>query len=200
MLATIASLAAMACASLVAQRELGDALVSRLSFAVAATTILAFLTTGSVEMSVCLGAVACVCAAVATIDARKLIVPDALVFSLAALACVAPFRPPLIEQMIGATVLGALFVGIRALHQHARGVEGLGLGDVKLAIVSGALLGAQAGLAMVAAAATATALWIVLRPRLASAAGGTALRIEAPFAVGLSAGLWAGCMMRAMAT
>lgn len=108
----------------------------------------------------CFGAMATVCAAVALVDARTFLIPDALVVSLIVIALIMPSAPPLYNQAIGATVLGGLFYLVRAAHKSWRGEDGLGLGDVKLAAVMGALLGTLPALIAVAGAALFTAAWI----------------------------------------
>jgi leader peptidase (prepilin peptidase) / N-methyltransferase len=87
------------------------------------------------------GALVSVCLAIARIDLAKLIIPDTLVLGLATLALTAPLHISIIEQIIGAVVMTAVFLGVRFAYRAWRGVEGLGLGDVKLAAVMGASLG-----------------------------------------------------------
>ncbi|MCA3561125.1 MAG: prepilin peptidase [Aestuariivirga sp.] len=83
------------------------------------------------------------------IDFRHFIIPNALSYPAVPLgiaANVAVFHPGdwtagLTESLLGAVVGGSIFYLLRALWFRLRGVEGLGLGDVKLAAVAGAWLG-----------------------------------------------------------
>lgn len=199
MLAVLALVGALIIAAGVARREIGETLWLRLTVVAGAATLSSFAALGDIDAALFLGAIAAICVVTATIDARKLLIPDALVLTLGVLTCLAPFRPPPVEQVIGGILLGALFVAVRTLHQWARGAEGLGLGDVKFAIVAGAMLGAQGGLAMTAAAASVTAVWVFWRVRRpAHATGGEVLSVEAPFGVALAGTLFIGCFVRAM--
>lgn len=109
----------------------------------------------------CLGAMATICVAIALVDARTFLIPDALVAALLAVALIMPSAPSLVDQAIGATAIGGIFLLVRVLHKSWRGEHGLGLGDVKLATVMGALLGPLPALIAVAAAALFTAAWIL---------------------------------------
>lgn len=86
------------------------------------------------------------------VDLECYLLPDLLTLpgAAAALAC-SSLLPPLWTLGIGwrAALLGALAGGgglwlVGELYRRARGVEGLGLGDVKLMLVIGALLGPAA--------------------------------------------------------
>ena len=86
-------------------------------------------------------------ATIALIDARHFIIPNALTGTalLLGLANAAVQSPDAVLEAIGfavlrATALALLFLGGRALYQRLRGWEGLGLGDVKLAAVTGVWL------------------------------------------------------------
>lgn len=125
---------------------------------------------------------ALIAAAIAAIDARRFIIPDALALALAVLAIAASANPWL-EMALGAGLLGGLFFAVRAAHQSLRRAEGLGLGDVKLAAAIGLLLGPQLGLWVVAAAAGSTALWLAARRVIAS---GDAPPTVAPFGAPLA--------------
>lgn len=200
MLAPLISAGVVCIAMLVARRELEQTPWLLLGAVPCMATVIAFLVTGDIGVATCMGALATACAVIAAVDARKMIVPDALVLTLGAVAYVAPFRPAAMEQIVGAIVLGALFVGVRAAHYWVRRAEGLGLGDVKLAIMSGALLGAQGALAATAAAAILTAMWMALWARRYAPAGGGVMSVEAPFGVGLSAALFVGSVVRVAAS
>jgi leader peptidase (prepilin peptidase)/N-methyltransferase len=86
--------------------------------------------------------------AIATIDARFFIIPNELSAAGLALALVnaAALAPHAMAEAVAlaalrGAVLALLFFGLRALYRKARGREGIGLGDVKLAGVAGAWLG-----------------------------------------------------------
>ncbi len=89
--------------------------------------------------------------AIATIDARSLIIPNGLNLAAFLLGLAAAALGPSPEvwpgaalgvglAMIRAAVLGLAFLALRALYWRLRGREGIGLGDVKLAAVAGAWL------------------------------------------------------------
>ena len=88
-------------------------------------------------------------ALITLIDFRHFIIPNALSFPsvpLGFLANIAVFHPDdwmggALESLVGAVLAGGSFYLLRALWFRLRGIEGLGLGDVKLAAVAGAWLG-----------------------------------------------------------
>lgn len=88
-------------------------------------------------------------ALITLIDARHFIIPDLLslpAIPLGAIASTAMFHADdwtggLMESLLGAVLAGGSFYLLRALWFRLRGVEGLGLGDVKLAAAAGAWLG-----------------------------------------------------------
>jgi leader peptidase (prepilin peptidase)/N-methyltransferase len=105
---------------------------------------------------------------IAIIDARTFIIPDWL--SLPAvpagfLATLAIFPGPwsglLTDRMLAAIVASSFLYAVRHFHWRWRGIEGLGLGDVKLAAVAGSWLG-LANLAPALLLATVAALAAVL--------------------------------------
>ena len=85
--------------------------------------------------------------AIVVIDRRAFIIPDplnasAFVLGLAAVALAAPEEPGraiLLAFLRGAVMFGAFFV-FRVSYRSFRGIEGMGLGDVKLAAVAGVWL------------------------------------------------------------
>jgi leader peptidase (prepilin peptidase)/N-methyltransferase len=97
-------------------------------------------------------------AAIVAADLRFLIIPDIYSAALAVLGLVGPLSPGWVQALIGATVCGGLLAAVAwAFHRQTQ-VEGMGLGDVKLAAASGALLGPEMGLWAIAASAIVAAL------------------------------------------
>jgi leader peptidase (prepilin peptidase)/N-methyltransferase len=85
--------------------------------------------------------------AIAVIDNRRMIIPDelnALAFIAGLIAAgVGPEAVPAIaiwQALVRASLMFALFFGFRAGFRALRGLEGMGLGDVKLAAVAGVWL------------------------------------------------------------
>ena len=85
--------------------------------------------------------------AIAVVDARRFMIPDYLTATAFALACAyaAILQPDAPVASVGFAILravvfaSALFV-VRALYLKWRGLEAIGLGDVKLAAAAGAWL------------------------------------------------------------
>lgn len=108
---------------------------------------------------------------IAAIDARHLLIPDALALPLAPLGIVlAIVGVPswfvgwvLAEQVMGACLGFLTFLAVRTGYRRFRGREGMGLGDVKFAAVAGALLGWRLLPAMILLAALAALGWVLLR-------------------------------------
>jgi leader peptidase (prepilin peptidase)/N-methyltransferase len=92
-------------------------------------------------------ALAGICLAIAVVDYRQMIVPDelnasALVVGLGAAglnSSGAPFGS-ILEAVVRAAAMFAVFFAFRSLYRRLRGVEGMGFGDVKLAAAAGAWL------------------------------------------------------------
>src|SRR5262249_58404829 len=89
--------------------------------------------------------------AIALTDASLGIIPDewnAAGLTLAMLSAVLQNPDTMVEAMAAAVlrggVLALLFLGLRVAYRGLRGREGIGLGDVKLAVVAGAWLGGLA--------------------------------------------------------
>ena len=85
--------------------------------------------------------------AIALTDARLGIIPDewnSAALSLALLNALLQNPDTMVEAMAAAVlrggVLALLFLGLRVAYRGLRGREGIGLGDVKLAVVAGAWL------------------------------------------------------------
>jgi leader peptidase (prepilin peptidase)/N-methyltransferase len=110
-----------------------------------------------------LAAVGVVLTVVAILDAKALVVADLHVVGLLALALVGPLAQPWPTALAGAVVGGGLLWGVRWAFQRARGVEGLGLGDVKLMIALGALVGPERVLWIIVAGALLGLAWALIR-------------------------------------
>lgn len=125
-----------------------------------------------------------------TIDLLALRLPDILTFPLLAaglaLSLWLPDRDPL-AHVIGAAVGFVAFYGIALAYRRARGREGLGLGDAKLAAAAGAWLGWQALPSMVLIACAAGFVWIGLAVAMR---GKSALSQEIAFGVPLCFAFW----------
>lgn len=202
MIAAALALAAVVISVWSRVRELGGAVERH---ALSQTTVAAvaagaaLLVRVPVPDSLYLAAIASVCFAIAWIDKDEGIIPDILVAGLVVVALVAPFRPSPLEQVVGAAVLGLLFLAVRLAYFRWRKVEGLGLGDVKLAFAIGLMLGAETALLAVGLAAAMTAVWLVYRTHVPAIGGALedGLQVEAPFGVGLSGALFAACFVAA---
>ncbi len=80
------------------------------------------------------------------IDLKTFILPDVITIpgSIAAIPCAALFTPVGWEgALLGAGIGGGLFWSLRLLYRGLKGTEGLGLGDVKIMFMIGALAGPQ---------------------------------------------------------
>ena len=85
--------------------------------------------------------------AIAVIDHRRMIIPDelnalAFIAGLIAAGVGAEAVPAIaiLQALVRASLMFALFFGFRAGYRALRGLEGMGLGDVKLAAVAGVWL------------------------------------------------------------
>ncbi|WP_051249628.1 prepilin peptidase [Maridesulfovibrio zosterae] len=80
------------------------------------------------------------------IDLKTFILPDIITIpgSIAAIPCAALFTPLGWKgALLGACIGGGLFWSLRLLYKGLKGIEGLGLGDVKIMFMIGALAGPQ---------------------------------------------------------
>ena len=128
------------------------------------------------------GVVAACLAGVLIFDARYLVIPDLYVLLLVLVALSGIGRLGWLQAAMGAAMGGGLLWGVRALFQRFRGIEGLGLGDVKLMAALGGLVGPEQVLWIIIAAAILGAVWIGLR-RNADTTG----RVVAPFGAAAAA-------------
>ncbi len=92
-------------------------------------------------------ALAALSLAIALVDRRRLIIPDelnALAFAagLAAAGLKSQVSPgaAILNALLRAALMFAAFFAFRASYRRLRGIEGMGLGDVKLAAVAGVWL------------------------------------------------------------
>lgn len=111
---------------------------------------------GRLVLAIC----AIVLAAVVYADVTYLIIPDVYCAALFVAAFGAPWRLTLVEAMLGAAVAGALLFAIAWIWRRFARVEGLGFGDVKLAVAVGALLGVHAGLLAISVSAAVAAVLV----------------------------------------
>lgn len=110
--------------------------------------------------------------AIAVVDHRRMIIPDelnalAFVAGLIAAGVGAEAAPAIaiLQALVRASLMFALFFGFRAGFRALRGLEGMGFGDVKLAAVAGVWLD-WAGLPVVVEIAALSALAAALCARL----------------------------------
>jgi leader peptidase (prepilin peptidase) / N-methyltransferase len=101
-------------------------------------------------------------ALITLIDHRHFIIPDVLSLpSIVIGLAVASLDKTPLDHATAAVIAASVFWILRFLYQHWRGIEGLGLGDVKLAAAAGAWLGLDA-LPITCLLATCAALVAVL--------------------------------------
>ena len=152
-----------------------DPLLSRAAIA-AALLLAAVVTIAGFRLlppaaAVATGVLTLLMALITLTDLRHFIIPNALSYPAVPLgiaANIAVFHADdwmagLTESLLGAVLAGGSFFLLRAIWFRLRGIEGLGLGDVKLAAVAGAWLGpALLPPACLAAALTGLAAVIVM--------------------------------------
>jgi leader peptidase (prepilin peptidase) / N-methyltransferase len=83
--------------------------------------------------------------AIAVVDHRRMIIPDelnalAFIAGLVAAGVEAEAASGILHALVRASLMFGLFFGFRAGFRALRGLEGMGLGDVKLAAVAGVWL------------------------------------------------------------
>jgi prepilin signal peptidase PulO-like enzyme (type II secretory pathway) len=117
-------------------------------------------------------------------DGRWLIIPDITWCLL--LVCAAFRAQDFTTPLVGALTLAGLLAIVKYAYLLIRKVDGLGLGDIKLAIGVGALLGPQAGLLTITASSLATIMLL----GLAQAGGRGAILVHgrpaAPFGLSIA--------------
>lgn len=123
----------------------------------------------------------------ALVDIKSMIVPDVIVLPALALALgLSPWLPShgMTQALTGAVFIGGGMWAVARLFRTLRGVEGLGLGDVKLGALLGTYLGpAAGGLALGLGAVSGLLFYLALY-----AAGRVQWRSRLPFAPFLSLG------------
>jgi len=106
-----------------------------------------------------LAACAIVLTCVLLTDLRAMVIADLHIVALLVAALVGPLARWPLEALAGAAVGGGLLWGVRLAFRRVRGVEGLGLGDVKLMVALGALLGPERVLWVIVAGALLGLAW-----------------------------------------
>jgi leader peptidase (prepilin peptidase)/N-methyltransferase len=131
-----------------------------------------------------------VLAAVCAIDARYGIIPDSLVLALAIGAIIQvlmPERSELLWRVVEAMSFFLVACLFRSAYRYARGMDGLGFGDVKFATAAVLWVGIEAVPGMLLmAVASALASLLILKASGQSVAGKQAI----PFGPHLAIGLW----------
>jgi leader peptidase (prepilin peptidase) / N-methyltransferase len=128
--------------------------------------------------------------ALAAIDARELLLPDALTLPLVALGLLAAYlddAASLLPHLLGAAIGYVFFAAVALLYRRLRGREGLGLGDAKLLAVAGAWVSWEGlpSVVLLGAIASLATLLVLARRR-----GTIALDSRLPFGPGLCLGIW----------
>ena len=101
--------------------------------------------------------------ALAAVDRARMILPDPLNAALAIAGIVQSFvtqRPEPVDALLGCALTGGLLFAVAEGYRRWRGVEGLGLGDVKLA-AAGATWTGVAGVGPMLLAATASCAVVI---------------------------------------
>ena len=137
-------------------------------------------------------------AIVAGVDRRVFLIPDTANLALAAggLALAWWEAAPgdgtiaLAEALARGALAGLLFWGLRAAHRAWRGVEGLGLGDVKLAAAGAPWLAWGSLVPVLELAVVAALIAVLIEAR--SRRAGPRLDDRVPFGVFLAPALWLG--------
>lgn len=146
--------------------------------------LIGFMSVVPIEAAVTTAVLAFAMALITTADLRRFVVPDLVSLPMIPAGLISnilvfhggDWRAGLIQSAVGAVAGGSAFFLVRLVYRWARGVEGLGLGDVKLAAVAGAWLGveplAEACL-LAALSALAVVAWLALRKGVEHVNAGT---------------------------
>ena len=140
--------------------------------------------------------------AIAAIDLKTFIIPDALSLPAIPLGLLAsghwldPSQPSLVDpaHVLGMLAGGLGFYGVRAAYDRLRAREGLGLGDVKLAAAAGAWTGWR-GLVDVVLLASVTAIVIVALAGLLRRRKQLTITTAIPFGTFLAPAIWVVWML-----
>jgi leader peptidase (prepilin peptidase)/N-methyltransferase len=139
--------------------------------------------------------------AIAVVDGRYFIIPDEFNAAGLILALVnAAMTAQAMWEAVGfailrGTALALLFFGLRAAYRRLRGRDGIGLGDVKLAAVAGAWLGALTiPITVEIAALAALAVYGVRHYALGRPLDAAA---KFPFGLFLAPSIWIGWLLDA---
>jgi leader peptidase (prepilin peptidase) / N-methyltransferase len=143
--------------------------------------------------------------AIAAIDARHFMIPDALSLPAIAVGLLAsgylldPASDQLVslDHVLGAGLGGAGFWLVREAYWRVRAREGLGLGDVKLAAAAGAWLGLE-HLSDVVLLASAAALGFAVLVAVGGRKGLSGLE-RIPFGTFLAPAIWIAWLLRSLA-
>ena len=108
-----------------------------------ATAIAAYFLSQSPAISARTGYLLFTATAITIVDYRNFIIPDELSLPAIPLGVIAsslsgsagPLSQPILDSLIGGMVGGGSFYVLRAAYHRFRGFEGLGMGDVKLALL-----------------------------------------------------------------
>lgn len=131
--------------------------------------------------------------AIALIDLRSGVMPDALTATLALLGVIravlpGPIGPNALEALAGAAAGAGILWLVRAAYSRLRGAEGLGMGDVKFMGMAGIWIGWQGLGTALFLAASATLAVVALR---GLRGGEFDARTAVPFGPGLCLALYA---------
>ena len=139
--------------------------------------------------------------AIAVIDHRQMIIPDelnalAFIAGLIAAGVGAEAVPAIaiLQALVRASLMFALFFGFRAGFRALRGLEGMGLGDVKLAAVAGVWLD-WAFLPIAVEIAALSALGVALYARLRG--DGFDPKARLPFGAFFAPAIWVCWLLNA---
>jgi leader peptidase (prepilin peptidase)/N-methyltransferase len=121
------------------------------------------LAAGEPAIGCALGILAATLVVVFVVDLRTLTIPDLSVLMIASLALIGPIRSGAADLLLGAAAGAGLLWAVRWGFRRLRGVEALGLGDVKLMGAVGALAGPQLVLWIVVAGAVVGVAWAAAR-------------------------------------
>jgi leader peptidase (prepilin peptidase) / N-methyltransferase len=139
-------------------------------------------------------ALAALMLAIAVVDRRQMIIPDelnalAFVAGLAEAGLRSPQGPMIavLYAVLRAAMMFAAFFAFRAAYRRLRGIEGMGMGDVKLAAVAGAWLDwLDLPIAVDVAAFSALAVVLIARIR----GGSLDLRAKLPLGAFFAPTIW----------